>query len=93
MHIHILEPEKENTYKKGLLLANWAQILKTNKKQSLATISKQEPLTQAMLQGETCTDLPVYIVFLTSEPALIKELLELFFNQYDRNFPHAIGAM
>lgn len=31
----------------------------------------------------SCTDLPTCTVFLTSEPALIQEFLELYFEQWD----------
>lgn len=47
------EPEKEGTYKGGLLVTNWAQ--KNNNKQQQqniqtpAAISAQEPLTQTAL--------------------------------------------
>lgn len=47
--VSLMDPEKEDTYQEGVLVANWAQILK---KQSLAAISKQGPLTQAMLHRE-----------------------------------------
>lgn len=69
-------PEKENTYGEGLLVAHWAQLLKTEP----AAISIQGPLMQTALQGEACTELPASqkhwtaacTVFLLDEPAFMK---------------------
>ena len=70
------QPEKKDTYKKGLLATNWAQF-----KNSLAAISTQGLFMQSTLQREACTELPACTTRLPSEPALIKEFLESYFNQ------------
>ena len=75
-----------DTYQEVFLMTNWAQI----KRKSLAAISKQRPLTQTALQGQAYTELPACLVFLTSEPVLIKESLELYFNQWDWSFSGAV---
>lgn len=36
----------------------------------------------------SCTELPTCTVFLTSEPALTQEFLELYFEQWDWDYPH-----
>ena len=36
---------------------------------------------QAALHGEACTELPACAVFPPSEPALVEEFLESYFNQ------------
>lgn len=40
-----VEPEKKDAYQEGLMVANWAQLKKQNKKRSLAGISKQTQAT------------------------------------------------
>ena len=83
---YIVDPEK------GRLGANWTQIYNKqnknkNKKKCLPVFLTQGPITQTVLQGETCTQLPAFCtelcsctVVLPSEPALINEFLELYFN-------------
>lgn len=48
-----VDPEKEDNYPQGPLVADWAQIYK----QSPAAIDKQGRLRYATLQGETCIEL------------------------------------
>lgn len=75
-----MDPEEEDGYYKGSWCLTGLKLKKeTNKKkQSLVAISTQGPLTQT--QGEACTELPAGTVFLPSEPALIEECLESYFN-------------
>lgn len=61
--------------------------LGSNLKQSLAALLKQGPIIQTALQGEACTkspafhtELPAWTLFLPSEPALVKEFLDWYFN-------------
>ena len=59
-------------------MAKWAQIKKKKKKKhGLVAVSAEGTLTQTALQGEA------HAVLLPSEPALVKESLESYFNQQD----------
>ena len=78
-----LDCEREQTYRKGLQVANWAQI----QKQSLAAISTKSPLLQTALQEKPALNCLPALCFCPSEPALVKEFLEHYFSQRDEEFP------
>lgn len=63
-------PEKKDAYQEGLMVADWAQLKKQNKKRSLPGISKQ---TQAHTNLPVShKELPACSVFLPSELTLTK---------------------
>ena len=64
--MYVVNPKKEDTYKEGLLGANWAKLLKN----SLAAISTQRPLTQTALHRGACFELRIYTVFVPSDQPL-----------------------
>ena len=78
--------EKKDTYKEGLLVANWAENFK---KQSLAAISAQGPLTPATLHREASTGLPASV--LNCLPSLRSCHLSQPFLKVSRNLFQPIG--
>ena len=81
-----VKPEEKKRYQlRGLLVANWAQILKN----SPAARGLSHKLH--FVEKPTLNCLPA--LCLPSEPALTQEFLESYFNWQDPGFPHPIGAV